>query len=113
VRSISLSSLTDPELIDGYSEVARIWGHHCQAGDVRRANRVAPRLGNLGDELQARGSATRLKLTPLLDDPDPGIRYCVAGQLEDRLPERCRTVFERIWLSALVGLSFSARMRLD
>jgi hypothetical protein len=108
----AVSSLTDDELIADYVATARTWGDYCQSAEIRRANRIVPRLVNLAEELKSRGPATRLKLAPLLDDPDPGIRYCVAGRLEDLMPERCRATLERIWLSGLVGLSLSAGMRL-
>ncbi len=52
------------------------------------------RLFAIKRALRERGTPTRLKLAPSLNDADRFIRYYAAKELFGLLPERCRPIIE-------------------
>ena len=92
MSSSYLANNSDDELVDRFKSIA------VQAGDaivnwIPAAKKV-DQLFAVKRVLRRRGRAARLKLEPLLKDPDRFARYYAAKELYGLLPERCRPIIE-------------------
>ena len=107
-----ITAFTDEELVEEFSRCAHLWGEAVEWEKTSQAGKMVFRLRDLGDELRRRGPAARIKLAPLMESMDPGVRYYAAHDLLALLPERSKAAIASVGNVWQFGVSFTARMTL-
>lgn len=92
MRSSYLSKYSDGDLVDRFKAMAS------QVGDAvvnwMPATKKTDQLFTVKRALKSRGREARLKLEPLLKDPDRFVRSYAAQELYGLLPGQCRPIIE-------------------
>jgi hypothetical protein len=94
MRQQNLSRVPIDDLIVRFAEIAKERGAAVLDLNSRRANVFYDRMKAIDDELRARGRDARLKLAPLLRDPDRFVRFYAAEKLLGLLADASRAVME-------------------
>jgi alkanesulfonate monooxygenase SsuD/methylene tetrahydromethanopterin reductase-like flavin-dependent oxidoreductase (luciferase family) len=89
----SYQRLDDEALVQAFAETAGQLGE--TVNNWLPANNNARRLLGISRALRARGTETRLLLSPLLDDTNRFVQYYAARHLEGLVPVRCRRIIEQ------------------
>lgn len=87
-----LHRLSDEDLVKTFIEVANQLGE--AVINWESGVNETKRLFAIEKILRDRGTATRLKLMPLLDDENRFVQYYAANHLMALAPERCRQIIE-------------------
>jgi hypothetical protein len=106
---MNLTQLPTDTLIDRFSEIAKERGTAVLDLDSRRANIYFDQMLAIDNELRARGREARLRLAPLLRDPDRFIRFYAAEKLLGLVPSESRAVME--WNARYEADSIAANAR--
>jgi hypothetical protein len=94
------------ELIDVYSESARIQGEATESGDYKAGNKTSDLLTVIYSELRRRGTDAQRALLPLLKAKDPGIKLWAASHAMGFSPADGEPVLESlIPVGKFLGLS--------
>jgi hypothetical protein len=111
-----LNYLSDDELIEQFGTIAKELGAAVLDSENRKINQTIRRMWAIEDLLRARGSESRMKLLPLLDDRDRFVRYYAAYHLLGLVPERARAIIEwnaKFGFDALAGQAGMTLQNLD
>ena len=87
----NLDRLGDDELINRFALAAKQMGAAVLDSETRRANRMYDVMRAIDAVLRLMGMNARLKLLPLLDDPDRFVRYYAVKKLLGLVPDRARS----------------------
>jgi hypothetical protein len=109
MKSRNLAHLSTEDLVGRFISTAKERGTAVLDLNSRRANVFYDRMKAIDDELRSRGREARLKLAPLLRDPDRFIRFYAAEKLLGLVPEESRSVME--WNAKYGGDSLAADAR--
>jgi hypothetical protein len=90
------SQRTIPSLIEEYRQSTIAYYSACDDEKFTRQRSSGQKVNQIVQKLDAFGAEGRLALTPLLNDPDQGIRTFAAADLLKVYPERAIPVLEEI-----------------
>jgi hypothetical protein len=94
MRRLNLSHASVDALVDRFARVAKDRGAAVLDLNSRRANVFYDHMKAIDDELRSRGREARLRLVPLLHDPDRLVRFYAAEKLLGLVPKEARAVME-------------------
>jgi len=109
MRSLNLTQLSTDTLISRFSDIAKERGAAVLDLNSRRANIFYDQMLAIDNELRARGREVRLRLVPLLRDPDRFVRFYAAEKLLGLVPSESRAVME--WNAKYQADSIAANAR--
>lgn len=74
------------ELINAYSESAKIQGEATESGDYKTGNKASDLISAIYSELRRRGPDAQRALLPLLEADNPGVKLWAASHAMDFSP---------------------------
>jgi len=109
MRQYDLTKMQIDDLITRFAELAKERGAAVLDLSSRRANVFYDRMKAIDNELRVRGVEARLKLAPLLRDPDRLVRFYAAEKLLGLISGESRAVME--WNTRYTADSITADAR--